>query len=424
MQSVNRSIVWFKNDLRLHDNETLCAAIACSKEIIPIFIIDPRWSVYTIHGFRKTGKYRLRLIYENVKALQLKLRALGSELYIIEGMPEKILPELIIRYQAKAVYTKSEFGADEIAIQAKLEKLSKMFQVTYNTLDNYSAFTKNSEKQASGIFEEYALDLKDELPVRRIFATPKQINSPKIKEQNNVAVFEQLIDTQLPFNYKGGEETASETMYQFIWGDNTINNFSSANEQDSNLNNRSMLSAWLSQGVLSAAVLVNEVKQYLIKFPESKGAKMFLTDMLWREFYLDMFKIHGKKFFRQGGIFNQKMVCLTDFENLNNWIEGKTGESLVDAGMNQIASTGLMDKKVRAISANYLNRKLMVDWRIGAAYFESQLLDYDVCINYGNWARFVGVGTEVSYNYAADYTEYTNQVDSNGVYRDLWLKNK
>jgi deoxyribodipyrimidine photo-lyase len=418
----NRSIVWFKNDLRLHDNEALVSAIQNSNEVIPLFILDPRWSVHTIHGFRKTGNLRMRFIYENAKALQTKLRSIGSDLYIIEGMPEKILPELIIRYKVSDVYTKSEFAYDEQQIVKKVEKLTGMFRVGYHSFDTHSALGTDFRNSLNNhiVFSEFYTNAIANLEVRHICEMPSKINTPTLNEATDLQVFEKLVDVNAPFNIEGGEDAALQLINSYLENSKKLENFKSNDENS--LAERSFISPYLSQGVLSSAYLLDKLLRHQKNNPNNVGAKRFINDLLWREFYFGMFLKFGRKFFKQGGIHNKELTCMPDFEALNKWIKADTGIEIIDASMKELGTTGVLDKKLRSLTANYLSKQLLVDWRLGAAYFESQLLDYDVCINYGNWSRFVGVGTDAKEDPKFDTEQFAYLYDSKGEYRKTWIR--
>ncbi len=418
-------LIWFKNDLRLHDNEAFNAAVENCDQIMPVFIVDPRWSQGTIHGFKKTGLCRLRFIYESVLALQSKLRSLGSELYIYVGMPEKLIPQLIIKHKISSVYTKLEFGPDERIVDTKIATLSNMFRVSLHKFNTYSSLKEealsNIGEEVFDVFIKKALDSNNFRPV---FSTPENLNTLNILGDFDIANFKENFDYNEAenFDFKGGEQEALLRLNNLIWETNNINtlkndkHFSAANSYTTKL------SPYLSQGCISANLILQELNTYEAKNGFTEGLQVMRRDLLWREYYFAMFMKFGTKFFRQGGVFKKDMICLPNYEALNLWIQGKTGEEIVDANMKELALTGFINCMGRKIVANYLSKKMLVDWRLGAAYFESQLIDYDVCLNYGNWTSAIGVGPNKNENPTYNPQEVAQQYDNSGEFRKKWLR--
>jgi deoxyribodipyrimidine photo-lyase len=131
-------------------------------------------------------------------------------------------------------------------------------------------------------------------------------------------------------------------------------------------------------------------------------------------------KKHKAKFFLKGGIQARAPKTHEDAKALDRWINGKTGVDFVDANMNELRLTGFMSNRGRQNVASYLCNDLQLDWRYGAAYFEQELIDYDVASNWGNWAYLAGVGNDPRGNRYFDIPKQARQYDSDGEYRRLW----
>jgi deoxyribodipyrimidine photo-lyase len=431
MHQYNRSIIWFKNDLRLHDNETLIEAIKHSSHVMPIFIIDPRWSNSTIHGFRKTGKFRLKFIYESVKALKQKLQEIGSDLFIIEGMPEKVLPELIIKYKINAIFTKNEFGTDEQALQTKLNKLSAIFRTKIHeyctqTLVDFSAIN-TAELSNIESFDSFCNQIQqNKIKLRPSYTAPNFINTLSLLENKGLAAFDNYIytnletDSRATFNFIGGEQKALERLQYFVWQKKTANfvlNKNKINGPDYS----SKFSPWLAQGCLGVAYLYEQLQNFKYTNKDNGNCDLLINSLLWRDYFYLNFMLNGTKFYRQGGIYNRDLLCTKDYNSLNEWINGNTSDDYINALMNEIRNTGWMSRSGRKHVVNYLSKQLLVDWRLGAAYFESQLLDYDVCINYGNWAVSVGVGPDKQLlGNKLNFEAIKNEFDANMEHQNIW----
>lgn len=393
----NAAIVWFKNDLRLHDNKTLHAAVQANHRIMPIFILDPRWCCSTIYGFRKTGAIRMRFIKDCVAALKESLQAIGSDLFIFEGLPEKIIPELIIKYNIGHIYTKQEFGCDEKNMVGKVEKIcccmkTKFYQYHTQNIINFSLL--NIENFPNN-FEDAISILNNKELVGDVLPTISKLAKFDCANENNISIFEKYYcNDKIALNknncvtFIGGEKVALQRLHDYLFLNKDIQQL----HLNKRLNVSTKFSPWLAQGCLSARYIYLQVLQYSNENPDFKGAKTLLTNILLRDFFYVMFFKHNIKYFRQGGVYNKKLICIKDFEALQTWISAQTEDDYINANMLEFANTGWMNSIGRQYVSQYLSKNMLVDWRIGAAYFESQLIDYDVCLNYANWAEKAGVG--------------------------------
>ena len=177
----------------------------------------------------------------------------------------------------------------------------------------------------------------------------------------------------------------------------------------------SKFSAWLSVGCISPREIYEEVKNYEKVFGANDSTYWLIFELLWRDyfgFYLQKDKL---RFFRQAS-------QLTSTVGLNAWKEGRTGEPFIDANMTELRLTGFMSNRGRQNVASYLCNNLKVDWRYGAAYFEQQLIDYDVCSNWGNWAYLAGVGNDPRANRYFNTAKQAAIYDPQGRYVQLWTR--
>ena len=154
-------------------------------------------------------------------------------------------------------------------------------------------------------------------------------------------------------------------------------------------------SAWLGLGCLSPREIYYELKKYERQFSANESTYWLEFELLWRDYFRFMMKKYSNLFFQQTGI-KAKTDLLHQHNNdtLLTWINGKTGVDFIDANMIELKLTGFMSNRGRQNVASYLCNDLKLDWRYGAAYFEQQLIDYDVCSNWGNWAYLAGVGND------------------------------
>ena len=185
----------------------------------------------------------------------------------------------------------------------------------------------------------------------------------------------------------------------------------------------SKFSPWLALGCISPRFIFRELQQYEVEFGANDSTYWLVFELLWRDYFRFMMKKHQSKWFGKAGIKTNKIKLFKDdVQKLQDWIEGKTGVDFVDANMIELKHTGFMSNRGRQNVASYLCNDLKLDWRLGAAYFEQQLIDYDVCSNWGNWAYLAGVGNDPRDNRYFNIDKQAAVYDKNSKYRNLWLK--
>ena len=427
---MNTSIVWFKTDLRLHDNETLIKAIEQSDEIIPVFCFDDNHFKLTGYGFQKTGNFRTQFLLESLKDLDDNLRKLGSGLLIIRGKPEYELVKLAQKYQATKVFAKKEVAYEEKQTEERVEKelwKLKCELKTFSTSTLYHAQDLPfSIKDIPDVFTNFKKRTEKESQIRDIFPAPKTIKSPAIPELT-LPRLEQLgltqikVDQRSAFPFKGGETEAYKRLNYYFTESKLISNYKETRNRLIGANYSSKFSPWLANGCLSPREIYYELKKYEEKFGANESTYWLVFELLWRDYFRFMMKKHRHQFFLQTGI--KPTDSPTNHNNqelLNQWINGNTGVDFIDANMIELKLTGFMSNRGRQNVASYLCNDLKIDWRYGAAYFEQQLIDYDVCSNWGNWAYLAGVGNDPRGNRYFDIAKQARQYDGDGAYRRLW----
>jgi deoxyribodipyrimidine photo-lyase len=181
----------------------------------------------------------------------------------------------------------------------------------------------------------------------------------------------------------------------------------------------SKLSPWLAVGCISPRLIYNEVKRYELERVSNKSTYWLIFELIWRDFFRALYGKYGTKMFQSGGAHSVNKRWNTNDEYIQRWKDGMTGYPLVDANMRELKLTGWMSNRGRQNVASFLVLDLGVDWRIGAAHFESLLLDHDVYSNYGNWNAAAGLtgGRVNKFNISKQSKDY----DSNGEYIKYWL---
>ena len=184
----------------------------------------------------------------------------------------------------------------------------------------------------------------------------------------------------------------------------------------------SKFSPWLSQGCLSPKMIYAEIKRYEQERVKNESTYWLFFELLWRDFFRLMGKKYENKIFQKLGTKGTLSLNLkNDPQLMQVWIEGRTGVPFIDANMRELSHTGFMSNRGRQNVASFLVKDLSVNWQMGADYFESLLLDYDPCSNYGNWNYVAGVGSDPRENRYFNILAQAKKYDPKGKYVKLWL---
>ena len=427
-------VVWFKTDLRLHDNETLVKAIAQSDAIIPVYCFDESHFTKSEFEFQKTGNFRAQFLLESLVDLDNNLRELGSGLVIVKGKPEVEIPKIVSQYKANKVVAKREVAFEERQTESKVQealfKLKCEFQ-TFSTSTLYHAEDLPfSIKDIPDVFTNFRKKTEKDAIIRASFESPIEIKTPSIEPTVFPTIEElglnfQQIDPRAAILFKGGESKAIERLNHYFFQTNCISNYKETRNGLIGEDYSSKFSAWLALGCISPRFIYRELQKYETKFGANDSTYWLVFELLWRDYFRFMMKKHQSKFFQPSGIKHNKTRKVNyDSQKLQDWIEGTTGIDFVDANMIELKLTGFMSNRGRQNVASYLCNDLKLDWRLGAAYFEQQLIDYDVCSNWGNWAYLAAVGNDPRDNRYFNIEKQSQTYDKNKEYRNLWLNLK
>ena len=429
---MNTSIVWFKTDLRLHDNETLIKAIEQSDEIIPVFCFDENEFKKTEFGFQKTGNFRTQFLLESLKDLDNNLRKLGSGLLVVRGKPEYEIFKIAQKYKATKVFAKKEVAYEEKQTEERVEKelwKLKCELKTFSTSTLYHAQDLPfSIKDIPDVFTNFRKRTEKESQVREIFPAPKAIKSPAIPELilprlEQLGLTQITVDKRSVFPFKGGETEAYSRLNYYFKETKLISTYKETRNELIGTDYSSKFSPWLANGCLSSREIYYELKKFEEEFGANESTYWLVFELLWRDYFRFMMKKHRHQFFLQTGIKTSDTPINTiNQELLHKWINGNTGFDFIDANMIELKLTGFMSNRGRQNVASYLCNDLKIDWRYGAAYFEQQLIDYDVCSNWGNWAYLAGVGNDPRGNRYFNIAKQAKDYDSKKQFRKLWIQ--
>jgi deoxyribodipyrimidine photo-lyase len=429
---VSKILFWFRNDLRLHDNEALLKASEMG-DVIPVYVFDVRQFNNHKLGFKRTGALRTQFLLESVADLKQSLQKIGSDLIIRVGRPERILADLAEDFECEAVVASKEIAQDETDVEIALSKKLKPqnidlelvwgatlyhvrdlpFRVSYLP-DVFTDFRKQVERGSK--VRECVKQVKDlgylpsslelgEMP------TPATFGFTEIPEADERAVL----------NFKGGETEALKRVEDYIWTKDLLKTYKETRNGMVGADYSSKFSAWLSLGCVSPRLIFDEVKRYERSRVSNDSTYWLIFELIWRDYFHFVTLKFGTRIFKPSGIKLDLNATWKRHEpTFKKWVEGNTGIPFIDANMRELALTGFMSNRGRQNVASFLVKDLGIDWTWGAAYFESQLLDYDVCSNWGNWNYVAGVGNDPRENRYFNIMTQAKNYDPNGEFVKLW----
>ena len=429
---IKTAIVWFKTDLRIEDNETLVKAIAISENVIPVYCFDESHFETTSYGFKKTGSFRAQFLLESLQDLDASLRTLGSGLLILKGKPEIEIPKIVNQCKAQKVFAKREVAFEERQTEKKVQdelfKLRcELEKISTSTL-YHAEDLPFSIKDIPDVFSNFRKKTEKDSEIRAPFESPTKINSPKISALQlptleDLGLAKTTIDSRAVIQFKGGETEAIQRLHHYFYDTQCLSSYKETRNGMVRADYSSKFSAWLAMGCISARLIYAEIKKYEKQFGANDSTYWLVFELLWRDFFRFMFKKHQTKFFLYEGIKTEKVNSKSLNEKLlSQWINGATASDFINANMLELQQTGFMSNRGRQNVASYFCNELNMDWRFGAAYFEQELIDYDVCSNWGNWAYLAGVGNDPRGHRYFNIEKQAADYDKNKLFRNLWLK--
>ncbi len=410
-----KGIIWFRNDLRLVDNEALVEATQQCESVLPIYVFDSRlFQSKTRYGFPKIGVHRAQFVIDSIHDLRKNLRKLGSDLIVRVGIPEEEIFEIARYYKSSYIYCNRERTSEEVMVQDNLEELLwsvgqelrySRGKMLYYTSDLPFPIT-HAPDQLVGLKKEVERYIKIREPLPRpdyLFTKFDDLEVGKIPELKDL-----YFDEEPATHFTGGETAGMERLSKCYSG-----------SKDDNLSNGEMaLSPWISLGCLSPKMIYHYRKKDL-SF-KSKGDHPYYKSLMVRDYHRLMGKKYGNQIFQSSGISRVGKRGQRDENVIIAWINGETEEPLINAIMKNLKHDGYVGKTARKITASFFIHNLQQDWLIGAQYFESKLIDYDPCSNYGNWMYLAGVGAESKEIKPLNMRYLSEKLDPDRVYQNRW----
>ncbi|MCB8746836.1 DASH family cryptochrome [Rhodoferax sp. U2-2l] len=452
-------IYWFRNDLRLTDAPALAHATQLAQRtgqtLLPVFCHAPpevtRW------GFARVGLHRQRTLRTALDDLAARLQVHGSRLVELVGAPATTLPALCHALGATHIVSEDIAAPEEQASIAALRatgltvetvwqsSLLDPAQLPFATSDLPDAFSTFRQR-----VEKAGLTAPAPLPEPTALPTLPELDSPAITqfiEKNQaqtpprqqalaaLTLGEPEVHSSFPYHrpeWAGGETAALAHLRRYLAA-KLPHSYKATRNQLSGTGFSSKFSPWLASGALSARTIYAQLKTFEAEWGANDGTYWLWFELLWRDYFRFLHLKYGARLYHAQGLRQLEGAQATAADNagvrrspaaqteaLQRWCQGRTGEALVDAAMRELCGTGYLSNRMRQVVASYLIYDLGGDWRAGAAWFESQLVDFDIYSNQGNWLYIAGLGTDPRGGRRFNPAKQTQDHDPDGRYRRLW----
>lgn len=425
------ALYWFRNDLRTIDHGGLRRACEADR-VLAVYCFNPEHYSEGDFGIPKTGPFRAAFLIETVAGLRKALRERHIPLFIYWGNPARSISGLVREYDIGEIHLQKEWTRDEVReLQALREALPEAVQVT----EHYEQFLFHPEEipypefaSVPNVFTGFRKTCEARCTVREPLPEP-----PRLPKENLLEVGSRLpdlgqlglenpeTDPRTAFPFAGGQEAGLQRLQSYFWEKNRLRYYKRTRNGLLGTDYSSKFSPWLANGSLSARSIYAEVKRYEKEMHKNRDTYWMVFELIWRDYFKYVSLKHGNAIFRIGGIYNREQEWGRSQELFRAWTEGRTKSDFVNANMIELARTGWMSNRGRQNVASYWSGTLGQDWRLGAAWFEYLLLDYDVHSNWGNWMYNSGVGNDPR-NRVFNPKVQAERYDSDGRYRRTWMQ--
>jgi deoxyribodipyrimidine photo-lyase len=420
------TIWWIRRDLRLTDNQALNAALAAGDEVLPLFVLDRR-----LLQSRYNGPKRTAFLFEGLRALDLDLRSRGSRLLVLSGDPAEVVTRLCEQTGAAAVFAERDHSPFAVRRdRAVADVLPVPLHLTPGVTVRPPESMRKDDGEPFVVYTPFGKRWRAYGPVHRsdILPAPQVIRTPS-EPQGEAIPGRPSLPSSVPF--AAGEAEGKRRLGGFVGGEEAPVFAYALMRDQPGADGTSQLSPYLRWGMISARLAALAAYEALDRAREEggantevarKGADHWLSELIWREFYISI--LHYFPHVR-GSSFRPEYNGVTwnnDQDDFAAWCEGRTGYPIVDAAMRQMVSEGWMHNRCRMVTASFLVKDLLIDWRLGEQFFMQHLVDGDPSPNNGGWQWTAGTGTD-----AAPYFRVFNPVmqgqkfDPQGIYVRRWL---
>ena len=396
------SIFWFRRDLRLKDNHGLFQALESGKKVLPIFIFDED----ILDLLENKSDKRVDFIVQALQTSNSFLKSKNKGIKIFKGKPLEIYKKLTENYEIEAVYSNEDYEPYAIKRDQEIANFLASKNINFHQFKDQVIFHKDeivkADKKPYTVYTPYSKLWLNEFQKIDLQGFPSEKKLDNLLE----IPFEELKIEDIGFQKTDLTFEIPEADLHIIKTYEETRNFPA-------VKGTTQLGVHLRFGTISVRKLAKIAKENNLTF---------LKELIWREFFMQIL-YHFPKVVNHS--FKSKYDAIpweNNPEFLEKWKAGKTGFPIVDAGMRELNATGFMHNRVRMITASFLIKHLLTDWRIGEAYFAEKLMDYDLSANNGNWQWCASSGCDAApYFRIFNPDEQQKKFDPDFKYIKKWI---
>ncbi|WP_100641431.1 DASH family cryptochrome [Alteromonas facilis] len=421
----------FRHDLRLDDNPCLEYVSAQCEALLCVYVIEDCWFQPTHYQSKRMGEHRYRFLLESLDDLHHSLQKHGHELLVIKGDFDKCIGSMIDAVKPRIIGMAKHCGSYELEQQQRIQQLVDNLGIEYCDTNAECLFSEQQLpfdlEDMPNVFSPFRKKIEKAIsplpPKAESFELPPQIqiNSAVFDSVNTSFELKQIQQKSFDARLRGGSAAAKKQLNYYLVQSHHIQQYKQTRNGLEGWSFSSKLSAWLALGCISVRQVYDAIKRYETEVCANDSTYWLYFELLWRDFFHWQAYKHNKQLFTFSGIQQREPQTQFDQESFTRWCHGETRYEIVDACMRQLNQTGFMSNRGRQLVASCFVHELGLDWRYGAAYFEQQLIDYDVASNWGNWQYLAGVGSDPRGHRQFNLAKQTQQYDEDGSFRARWL---
>ncbi len=422
---MSNKLIWFRNDLRTSDHQGLHQCATSKHPVIGIYCLDVKLFQVNVLGFKNSGQARLNFLIESIANLKSELQKLGSDLLIYQSPAHLAIPKVCKALSIDEVFWQELSGPEEETearlVQTELKKLAIKQHTYWDSTLSTLAQMPFSISDLPPLFTNFKNRVEPSLSPTKPLPKPSHlIGIPHQISLEELSYHKVEVSVNW-YHLKGGEEEALLRLKAYTWESNAIQQYKETRNGLIGKDYSSKLSPYLALGCISARKVYAEIKEYERLVKSNDSTYWLIYELLWRDYFKWVLVKYGSKLFQINGLQNKPHPWNNDKATFEKWRLGNTGQPFIDANMRELLHTGFMSNRGRQNVASYLCKDLGINWLWGAAWFESQLIDYDPSSNYGNWAYQAGVGNDARSDRKFNPVKQAEQYDPNNDYVSFWL---
>ena len=399
------ALFWFRRDLRLDDNVGLYHALQNESNVLPIFIFDT-----DILSRLPKDDARVSFLFQQIEDINSQLAQSKKKIHVFSGKPINVFKKILNSNKVHAVYANRDYEPYATTRDSEIKTLLEDNNISFSTFKDHVIFEQDEVVKSDGT--PYRVYTPYSRTWLNVFAKDRDL------KDYTVASFDKLVKLTAhnnPSLSDIGFTTSKITVPQYNTSKQIIDQYEELRNTPS-VAGTSKIGVHLRFGSVS-------IRKSVAKALQSTN-QTFLKELIWREFFMQILwhfpHTENQSFKPQ----YDRIEWRNSPEDFQRWCDGETGYPFVDAGMKEMNQTGFMHNRTRMLVGSFLCKHLLIDWRLGEAYFAQKLLDYEMASNVGNWQWVAGCGVDAApYFRIFNPTEQIKKFDKNHDYIKKWVPN-